>query len=62
MTPHTTNASPVPPATWVQIDLGDGEQHIEQARHVAWGPGVGPDGLGRVLAYSIVAAPADADA
>ena len=61
MTPHLSNTCPVAPDAWVCIDLGDGVSHeAEQARTLNWGPGLGPDGEGRILGYTVVGAPADA--
>lgn len=57
MQPHTTNTCPVPPDTLVRYDLGDGctgEDYIRRAGNLDWGPGLGPDGEGRIVAYEVL--------
>jgi hypothetical protein len=52
---HTGNDRPVPPDAIVLIDVGDGQQYADLARHFDWGPGAGPDAEGRILRYALLA-------
>jgi hypothetical protein len=55
MIEHTTDQCPVPPNSLVRYDLGDGRLYVKRAGGIAWGPGAGPDGEGRVLRYEVLA-------
>lgn len=64
MLQHTTNSCPVHPDALVRFDLGDGgtgEDYVRRAGALSWGPGLGPDGEGRIRAYEVLM-PADAPA
>ncbi len=46
------NERPVPPGMLVAVDLGDGLPLVERAGLLCWGPGLGPNGEGRVLRWA----------
>lgn len=54
MTPHTTDRCPVQPDALVVIDLGDGAPVVDRADAFNWGPGAGPEGEGRIVAYDVL--------
>lgn len=53
---HTPGSMPVPPATIVQVDLGDGEVHIGRADEWNWETPGDPDmdGEGRIHGYDVL--------
>ena len=51
MLEHTSDQPPVPADTLVRVDLGDGQPLIDRAGALYWGPGLGPDGEGRIQRY-----------
>jgi hypothetical protein len=52
--PHTGDACPVPTDAPVLADLGEGDPILERAGALAWGPGLGPAGEGRVQRYQVL--------
>ena len=55
MPAHTTTLRPVHAHTPVIVYLGDGtEGHLGRAGEFDWGDGAGPDGMGRIVAYTVL--------
>ena len=54
---HTTDTIPTQPTTLVRIDLGDGCPLIGPAGEFSWGPGLGPEGEGRIQGYEVLDVP-----
>ena len=54
---HIGNGAPAPADTPVWVYLGDGEPFVEAAGVLNWGPGLGPNGAGRILRWAPVAIP-----
>lgn len=51
---HTGDVCPVPGATVVEVDLGEGCVAYGKAGEYAWGPGHGADGEGRIKRYRVL--------
>lgn len=47
---------PVPSDTLVRIYLGPDDSHVGLAGEFCWGPGLGPEGEGRIVSYQVLAA------
>lgn len=47
---------PVPSDTLVRIYLGPDDSHVGLAGEFCWGPGLGPEGEGRIDRYEVLAA------
>lgn len=54
MKAHVGDACPVPPLTQVRVYLGEDAHECGYANEFNWGPGVGPDGEGRILRYEVL--------
>lgn len=49
---HDTNTRPVPSGMLVAVDLGEGRPLIDRADAFGWGPGLGPNGEGRIQRWT----------
>lgn len=58
MQPHILDTCPVHSGSIVLVDFGNGDQYIERAGHLDWGPGGGPLCDGRIRLYAeLIAGP-----
>lgn len=54
---HTGDVMPVPAGTLVRVHLGPGDTHVGPAGEFYWGPGLGPEGEGRIESYDVLEVP-----
>ena len=54
---HTTDTIPVNPGAIVRVDLGDGAPVVDRAAAFNWGPGLGPEGEGRIKGFEVLDVP-----
>ena len=47
---------PVSPDTPVRVHLGPDDSHVGLAGEFYWGPGLGPEGEGRIVSYDVLEA------
>ena len=47
---------PVPSDTPVRVYLAPDDSHVGLAGEFYWGPGLGPEGEGRIVSYQVLAA------
>ena len=60
MQQHTSNSNPTQPDAIVRVDLNDGTRVVDRADAFNWGPGAGPEGEGRIVAYDVLVPQRDA--
>jgi hypothetical protein len=51
---HLGDVVPVPADTLVRAYLAPDDSHVGLASEFTWGPGLGPDGEGRIVAYDVL--------
>ncbi len=53
---HQGDVMPVSADTLVRVHLGPGDTHVGPAGEFYWGPGLGPEGEGRIESYDVLGA------